>query len=307
MPPTTKPACVLAIILALASTMFAQGTDPYPHAITTRGIITETAMKPPAKNVVFTDPDFGSSMVRATDSNTNFKLPGTFLHTEASGQANEWSSDSKKFYVIGKGGRVLALAFNPKTMHISSLPNAGSGKALLLPMLAGPSFAFTDPDLIYGSSNQNSLIIITYRFSTNSTTPVIDTRNCGVQPPLGTGRSVRADEDVTLSLDDNRVSISEGGPEGGEELFVVVYDKALGCRWYNTQTRQIGGAWGASGYASTEDSYFIRHAYLSRSGQYVRILTKRFGMVYLGSRHADSVTLLPRLETRLRGLRRRWL
>jgi len=54
-------------------------------------------------------------------------------------------------------------------------------------------------------------------------------------------------------------------------MFVVVYDKTLGCRWYNTQTGQIGGQWGESGAASTSDSFLIGHVVLSRSGNYVRI------------------------------------
>jgi nitroreductase len=60
-------------------------------------------------------------------------------------------------------------------------------------------------------------------------------------------------------------------------MFVVVYDKNLGCRWYNTQTGQIGGQWGATGAASTTTGYLIRHAYLSRSGNFVLISTDWLG------------------------------
>src|SRR5437879_12828261 len=60
-------------------------------------------------------------------------------------------------------------------------------------------------------------------------------------------------------------------------MFVVVYDKKLGCRWYNTQTGQIGGQWGATGLASVITPYLIRHAYLSRSGKYVLITANGFG------------------------------
>lgn len=54
-------------------------------------------------------------------------------------------------------------------------------------------------------------------------------------------------------------------------MFVIVYDKTLGCRWYNTQTGQIGGQWGPSGTATAGGSYLIAHAHISRSGQYVDI------------------------------------
>src|SRR5713226_4564938 len=85
----------------LSETVSAQGRAPYPNAVTDRLVHQETPMLPPPRNVVFTDPDFGSSMVRATDATTNFILPGTFLMTEASGEENEWSADTKKFYVLG--------------------------------------------------------------------------------------------------------------------------------------------------------------------------------------------------------------
>lgn len=250
-----------------------QGIPPYPNAITNRDIIQETPMTVPPVNVVVTDPDFGSSIVRATDETTNFKLPGTALTTEASGAANEWSVDTGKFYITGQGGQVLVFSFDPSTMVVSSLSTAQAGQGLLLPLRPGPTFSFVDPDLIYGHTNKAPLTITSYRFSTGVSTPVIDTTTCGMQPPLGSGPLVRADDDVTLSLDDSRVSISEGGPVRGTDMFVVVYDTTLGCRWYNTQTGQIGGQWGPLGTSTVGTSYLIRHAYLARSGNYVHILT----------------------------------
>jgi hypothetical protein len=269
--------CMLIVAVALSGTVSAQGIQSYPNAVTDRLIHQESSMVPPPKNVVFTDPDFGSSMVRATDATTDFKFPGTFLQSEGSGKANEWSADTKKFYVIGKGGRDFVFGFDPATMAISSLPDAGAGMGLIIPLRPSPSFSFVDPDLIYGTSDPDTLTITSYRFSTAVSAPIIDTRTCGVQPPLGPGPKVVSDDDVTLSLDDNRVSISEGGSESGKHMFVVVYDKRLGCRWYNTQTGQIGGQWGATGKATVTTPYLIIHAYLSRSGKYVFILVNGIG------------------------------
>jgi hypothetical protein len=268
--------CMLTTFI-LAARVSAQSRQPYPNAVTDRLIHQEAPMVPPPKNVVFSDPDFGSLMVRATDATTNFKLPGTFLQSEASGEANEWSADTKKFYVLGEGGQDFVFAFDPATMAIGSLPNAGAGMGLLIPLRPGPSFSFVDPDLIYGTSDPDTLTITTYRFSTGVSTPVLDTRTCGVRPPLGSGPQVVSDDDVSLSLDDKRVSISEGGPEAGKHMFVVVYDKNLGCRWYNTQTGQIGGRWGAAGTATATTPYLIGHAYLSRGGNSVVILVNGFG------------------------------
>lgn len=270
----------------------AQGVQPYPNAITTRSIIPETPMAPPLRNVVFSDPDFGSSMVRATDPTTNFKLPGTFIRTEGSGEANEWSIDTSKFYVVGAGGQTLAFAFNPKTMAVSSLPNAKAGQGLLMPLRTGATFSFVDPDLIYGTSEPDTLTITSYRFSTGVSTPIINTRKCGVQPALGSDPPVVSDDDVRTTLDDTRFSISEGGTESGNHMFVIVYDKSLGCRWYNTQTGEIGGQWGSIGAASIATPYLVRHAYLSRSGQYVVILVNWFGW-YVWDLSTLQVTACP--------------
>lgn len=267
---------LLMIFGALVTSIFSipvvgQSPQPYPNAVTDRLIHQETAMLPPATGVVFADPDFGSAMVRATDATTHFKHPGYYLRTEGSGEANEWSIDNKKFYLMGAGGWLFAFAFNPSTMAISSLPGAVPGRALVLPLRPGPSFSFVDSDLLYGTTSQNPLTITSYRFSTAAMSTVIDTRTCGVQPPLGP--SVVSDDDVSLSANDRRISISEGGSQFGEHMFVVVYDKTFGCRWYNTQTGQIGGHWGTTGTATISRSYLVRHAYLARSGDFVRIVT----------------------------------
>jgi hypothetical protein len=269
--------CTLVTSFFLTAGISAQSRAPYPLAVTDQLIHSETPMLPPARNHVFADPDFGSSMVRATDATTNFLFPDTAFRTEGSGEQNEWSADSGKFYVIGHGGDNFAFAFNRATMAISSLPGANPGQGLVLPLRPGPTFSFSDPDLIYGTSEPDTLTITSYRFSTGVSSPVINTRTCGVQPPLGSGTAVVSDDDVSVSLDDKRLSISEGGAQFGSHMFVVVYDKKYGCRWYNTQTGQIGGQWGATGAATVTTPYFIRHANLSRSGKYVFIIVDWFG------------------------------
>jgi hypothetical protein len=265
--------------VTLLQSASAQGIEPYPNAITNKLIYQETPMTPPPVNMVFNDPDFGSPMVRVTDQTTNFVHPGSYLRNAAQGMANEWSLDASKFYVVGEGDVELAFGFDPSTMTISSLPGAAPGRGLQLPLRGGSAFSFVDPDFIYGTTNVAPLTITGYRFSTATSSTVIDTTTCGTQPPLvaAKGHSVVSDDDITLSTDDNRVVISEGGKDSGDHPFVIVYDKQLGCRWYNTQTGQIGGQWGATGTASVPAGYLIRHTAISGNGRYVRILVNNFG------------------------------
>jgi hypothetical protein len=270
---TPRPiiALLLTFPLLTAGKGFAQSPPPYPNAVADRNIHLKTPMLPPPANTLFADPDFGSPMVRATDETTDYVHPGSYLMTEGSGQQNEWSADTSKFWVAGKGGRLFSFAFDAPTMTISSLPLAAPGKGLLLPLRSGATFSFVDPDLIYGTSNHSPLTITSYRFSTGQSEPVFDTTTCGTQPPLDP--KGESDDDVSPSSDDSRLSISEGGHQQGSHIFVVIYDKSLGCRWYNTQTGQVGGAWGPAGTAiGPTMPYLIRHAYMSKSGNYVRIM-----------------------------------
>jgi hypothetical protein len=53
--------------------------------------------------------------------------------------------------------------------------------------------------------------------------------------------------------------------------FAIVYDKQLGCRWYNTQTGQIRGSWGPAGQAVVPEHFLINRAQISGNGQYVQL------------------------------------
>jgi hypothetical protein len=203
------------VILLSAVGMSAQSREPYPDAITDRWIHQKTPMSPPAVNSTFTDPDFGSTMVRVTDQTSNFSYRGGYVRTEETGSSNMWSADTSKFYVIGEGGVALAYSFNPLTMNLGSLPNATPGQALYVPLRPGASFSFTDSNVIYGTTGASPLKISSYSFSTGVTSTVVDTTTCGAQPPIISGPKTLNDDDVTPSLDDRRISISEGGPSFG--------------------------------------------------------------------------------------------
>jgi hypothetical protein len=244
------------MVLAFAVLVSAQGVQPYPKAVTDRSIHDKRPMRPPFVNRPFSDRDFGSQMVRVTDATTNYKIPGSFLRTEASGKANEWSADGRKFYVLGSGGQIFVFGFDRSTMTATNLSGAKPGQGLLVPLRSGPTFSFVDPDLIYGTTNSTPLVISRYRLSTGVRSAVFDTTNCGTQPALQSGADA-SDEDINLSANDRRISLSAGGPPGGKHMFVVVYDQQLGCRWYNTETGEVGGQWGPSGTATIADRFFI--------------------------------------------------
>jgi hypothetical protein len=260
------------LIPSMPLVLWAQGISPYPDAITDRAIYSKTPMAPPPARVPFHDPDFGSLIVRVTDTNTDANNPGSFFRNPTP-DVNQWSADNRKFYVAGsnlKNHINVAFGFDPSTMAISSLPGAPPGGGVPVPLRLGPTFSNFDTDLMYGTDLRKPLTINTFRFSTGKTSPLTDVTTCQTQPPLVAGPKVSSG-DLTISNDDNRIVISAGGNSASKRIFVVVYDQKLGCRWYNTQTGQIGGQWGPAGQANIPDKFVINHSKISGSGQYARI------------------------------------
>src|SRR5258708_27386578 len=106
--------------------------------------------------------------------------------------------------------------------------------------------------------------------------PLSDPPTWETQPPLVAGLHVPS-SDLTISANDNRVEINAGGGEPGNRTFAIVYDKKLGCRWYNTQTGQIGGSWGPTGQAVVPENFLINHASISGNGRYVELQAGNLG------------------------------
>jgi hypothetical protein len=256
-------------IFVASAAAWAQGVQPYPNAFTDRAVHPKTPMAPPAINTVFQDPDFGALMVRATDDNTSPQVLHSYFRNPES-EKNAWSADGQKFFLVSEQNKPLAFGFDPSTMLISALPGARTGGAFAIPLSSGPTFSFVDPDLMYGTLAHASLTIASFRFSTGAVTPLVDTTTCGTQPPLVAGLHVTS-SGMSISADDNRLEINAGGTQPGNRTLAIVYDKQLGCRWYNTQTGQIGGSWGPTGQAVVPENFVINHAYISGNGQYVKL------------------------------------
>jgi len=73
---------------------------------------------------------------------------------------------------------------------------------------------------------------------------------------------------ISVSADDNRFMIALG-PQQDKNYLVYVYDRAQGCRWYNTQTGEIGGQWGPKGTISLPDRFLMHNARMAKSGKFV--------------------------------------
>jgi hypothetical protein len=220
-------------------------------------------MAAPDVNVVFTDPDFGSRMVRVTDADVlvNMGMSNINYVTDSSGEQNTWNTNSTRFFVIGTGGNFLLYSFDPATMQATWEPIPGAINNAL--PVEDVTFSRTNPNIVYGEAQSPDQVIAQYDISANNLTDLIATTSC--VPGLAASSHMG---DVSVSAGDQLLLTYEGGQQQDTDMFVVVYEKSLGCRWYNTRTGEIGGQWGPVGKATSGASFLMHNARISLSGDW---------------------------------------
>ena len=219
--------------------------EPYPE-------------RPPAigpSGSVISDPTFGSRILRVTDTRSDPKQSGRPLFTPSSAEQNSWNKDSTMFYVTTSGGQFLLHDFNPAAMASSPArnPNLNWG--------AEPQFSFVRTNLLYGM-NRRATVFEQYDTSSGRVTEVNDPSKCVKLGFRDSGHS------VTVSADDNRF-MTTLGPQQDKNYLVYIYDRTQGCRWYNTQTGEVGGQWGPKGTISIPDRFLLHNARMAKSGKFV--------------------------------------
>ena len=206
---------------------------------------------------ILSDPTFGSRIVRATDTKTDSRRPSEPYSTPSAAEQNSWNTDSLKFYVRGLDGVLELFDFNPSTMavHPIGVPNVS--------WIGEPQFSYSQASILYGIARGRPMFQ-QYDISTNRTTDVHDVSKCVKLKSSDVGHA------ISTSDDDQQMAMVVG-PEQDTDYLVYVYDRAKGCRWYNAQTGEIGGQWGARGTISIPDRYLIHDARINKSGRFIEI------------------------------------
>jgi hypothetical protein len=245
-------------------------------------------------NTIVTDPDFGSKIVRITDSQTEGEegRNDNFMgDCGGSAESNVFDSSDGYLYVCDNGSAVHPMTWNPTTMqaasmYVSSYP---STNGLRLLTLRGPQFSFTIPGRLRGMDiSSGNLDLVEYDLTSASPpSEVVDynfsNSNC---LPSTAGGSVEWVEVPTSSADDNTfMTAFSFSAEGGQNTgyYVVVWNRTNGCRWYNTKAGTVGGQWGITGSISISDTYLIHNVRISKDGNWAKITAE--GCV--GTCHAD--------------------
>ncbi|HZQ96673.1 MAG TPA: hypothetical protein VFA67_16805 [Candidatus Sulfotelmatobacter sp.] len=214
--------------------------------------------KPPAlgpAGSIIRDPTFGSRILRVTDGASDPTRADRPLFTPASAEQNSWNTDSTAFYVNTAGGSFLIYTFDPATMKAKSAgnPNADMG--------GEPVFSFQKPNILYGMARKRR-IIEQYDIAKGRMTDLDDPSKCLKLQLEDSGFL------SSISADDNRF-LAILGPQQDKNYAVYVYDRTQGCRWYNTQTGEIGGQWGPKGTISIPDRFSLHNARMAKSGKFV--------------------------------------
>lgn len=214
--------------------------EPYPRTPPSLG----------AADSIIVDPNFGSRILRVTDDRSNPKRPGSSLNTPASAEQNSWNKTSTEFYVLSNGPTFL-YDFDPTSMK--------AHETRVIDMRGEPEFSYTRENILYGLSRTG---FQEYDTSKGRSTELDDASKCVRLEPSDTAHSVSA------SADDNRL-MTVLGPRQDDNYIVYIYDRALGCRWYNTKTGQIGGKWGEKGNVTFPNRFTLHNARMSKSGKYI--------------------------------------
>jgi hypothetical protein len=235
-------------------------SPPHEYSARTDRHIETYPDKPPAlgpPGSILRDPSFGSRILRVSGAGSDPVQADRSLATPSSAEQNTWNKDSTMFYVSTMGGSFLLYKFDPATMTARPAPNPRSD-------LGGePEFSFGRTDILYGM-NRRDRVFEQYDVSNGHVTHINEPGKC-VKLGSGDGGNL-----TSVSADDNRF-MAILGPEQDKGYLLYVYDRKQGCRWYNTQTGDIGGEWGPKGTISIPDRFSIHNARMAKSGKFLYV------------------------------------
>jgi hypothetical protein len=264
-------------IQSLGISIFAPGSSPGPYTSRTDfGFIPLPVPLPSVGGATgagncITEPSYNNLVCRATDIAT---LASTSVANDQEfstccggwADINAWNSNSTMFFVSTNGGGLVVMSFSPTTHAIAPLYGQS------LPLFGGGWWSYSNPQLAYSlESGTEDPVIVSMTVSSQTTPPqpviiadLATVPNC--VPPLAGATTW---EELAVSHDEQTFVVGAGTGTQNSAIYAIVYNRSKGCRWYNTQTGQVGGNWGPTGAATTSDRYTLHGIRISGDGQTV--------------------------------------
>ncbi len=173
----------------------------------------------------FTDPAFGSRLVRVTDGALQPSEPNISYRTPSGTHTNAWSADARYFYTVDTYGTAVPFAFDRATMRATRLqPSATGDGGLTLQFFNEPTFSYLTPGVMYAMYNgpgSNLRSVDQYDIDTGQYSQLINldtlVPNLANTYAGGIGASAGAIE---------RIMTFFGGTSQDEHFYLLVFDKA---------------------------------------------------------------------------------
>lgn len=250
---------------------------------------------------IFSDPTFGSSMLRVTDPNTRPGAAGQSYTTPSAAHQTAWNADSTYFYVRSVDGYFIPYAFNPSTMRTSRVQATSSGAGgLVVSSQAEPQFSFVSPSTLYvtGQDPSNDWPIVRrFDFSSGSYSDLL---NLGQVAPIA--RSTYTGGLSSSAGSPERVMAFFGGSGQDSHYLVAVFPVAQPQSVLlldtTTSTLTVNGSRMGTNIPL---NFHLHHAWMDKSGQYVvlestapdRGSPNYAAPLYVWDTYANRVTALP--------------
>jgi len=215
----------------------------------------------------FTDPAFGTRMVRITDRSVRPGALDRSYRTPSSTHANAWSADARYFYTVSTDGTVIPYSFDAATMRASRLqPSTTGDGGFTVKFFNEPTFSYVTPGVMYGTYNgtgSNLRSIDQYDLETGQYTQLInlDGLASGLSGTYTGGLGVSAGPAEKLYA-------FFGGASQDRHFYLVAFDKANPSNRHlvNTKASTVDGV-----PTSIVLNFSIHAANIDRSGRYLTI------------------------------------
>jgi hypothetical protein len=228
-------------------------------------------------NTMVMDPDFGNSIVRVTDWNTDSSQPSSNRSyvSAASGSADEnlWNTNSTMFVLQNMGAASYTYTFDPITMQAQRMYTSMDSKRGGFTFSGDGMWSRVSRDLLYSASDP-APVINSYNFSDPNTPPTpqlvynfTSSPNC-----LPTGFTAKWKTKGGVSAGDATFGMGYSNTGGqGTGIYAVAYRVGRGCTVLNTQTGQVWGDWGSPGTIKIPDRWSIHNVKISKNGNWLII------------------------------------
>ena len=249
-------------------------------------------------NSRFTDPTFGSRMLRITDANTRPGTPGRSYTTPSAAHQTAWNVDSTYFYVRSVDGYFIPYAFNASTLSASRVQASGTGDGgLIVASQAEPQFSFVSPKVLYVTRQDpanNWPIVQKFDFSTSTYTDLL---NLGEAAPVA--HSTYAGGLSSSAGSPERVMVFFGGPSQDSHYLVALFTpgqpQSVALLDTTTSTVTVNDT---KTPTSIPLSFHLHHAWLDKSGRFVVLETTApdrpaRAPLYVWDTTGNTVTALP--------------